>query len=348
MEKESERDIRNFAFSKRTKLATAVGMKSWVRFCKEFGLKTLLDFRQPEYRLSETQKLTNFLQFEMNRVSKRTGRKKMNSYTSFMCYYEDIKRYHTANCLEWKPTYLIHLKLKSIRRQYSKGKNRKLPLLSSMVNRMERCKSLDPELDKDDELVVMIMLLSIYGLFRISELLSQPSYTLELVNEKKQITVRLTDTKTLQRNDGLPELVVVTELGVRKDLRWCPIDLLLRRHFRIKKGKRKQIISVLMTNGKRLTRTEYSRRLKGALAKIGINPQKYDTHSGRIGGATMLWDAGFSDAQIMKFGRWRSDSWSIYCRALKSKFIELSRRLKESELSENDVVMDTEDMVISL
>ena len=100
-------------------------------------------------------------------------------------------------------------------------------------------------------------------------------------------------------------------------------------------------------NGTKLTRSFYSRRLKEALMKIGINPSKYDTHSGRIGGATMLWDAGFSDAQIKRFGRWKSDSWSTYCRAIKSKCLELSKRLRESELSERDIVVDTEEMVIS-
>ena len=35
------------------------------------------------------------------------------------------------------------------------------------------------------------------------------------------------------------------------------------------------------------------------------------------------------------------------CRAIKSKCLELSKRLRESELSERDIVVDTEEMVIS-
>jgi hypothetical protein len=55
-----------------------------------------------------------------------------------------------------------HMKFKSLKQQYAKGKNRKLPLLSTMVNRMEKWKILDPVSNDDDELIVMVMLLSIY------------------------------------------------------------------------------------------------------------------------------------------------------------------------------------------
>ena len=318
-----------------------------MRFCTQFGLSPILYFTDRDERRKATEQLANFLHFEKGRRSRATGNPKMNSYSSFICYYEDIKRFHIMRGNKWLPTYLIHLKLKSLRRQYAKGKNRKLPLLTTMVNRMERGKYLDPEGDEDDELIVMVMLLSIYGLFRISELLCEPEFRVEKVNGVFQITVKLTDSKTLIRNDGLPELVVVSELGKRKDLKWCPVDLLLRRFMRAKKRKGVTRIRITRKNGVKLTRAFYSTKLKGALTKIGINPAKYDSHSGRIGGATMLWNAGFTDAQIMRFGRWKSDSWTIYCRTIKSKFSELSKRLKLSELNEGDIVVDTDDMVIS-
>ena len=103
-----------------------------------------------------------------------------------------------------------------------------------------------------------------------------------------------------------------------------------------------------MNNGKKLTRNIYSKILKKLLGRIGIDASKYDTHSGRIGGATMLWEAGYSDAQIKKFGRWKSDSWSIYCKTLKSKFINLSRVIDNSNVDEKDIVVDTGDLVVEL
>jgi len=347
LEVESTRDIKDHAYAKHTNKATAVGMKSWIKYCEEYNLNPTLNFEDQSKRLSETKKLSNFLQHERKRKSRNSGKLKMNSYSSFVCYYEDIKRFHVLRGIKWLPTYLIHMKFKSLKRQYAKGKNRKLPLLSTMVNKMEKWKILDPVSNADDELIVMVMLLSIYGLFRISELLNEPEFTIGKIEGKCQITVKLTDSKTLIRNDGLPELVVISELGKRGELSWCPLDILFRRLFRSKKKERKQVISMTRKNGTKLTRSFYSRRLKEALMKIGINPSKYDTHSGRIGGATMLWDAGFSDAQIKRFGRWKSDSWSTYCRAIKSKCLELSKRLRESELSERDIVVETEEMVIS-
>ena len=107
-------------------------------------------------------------------------------------------------------------------------------------------------------------------------------------------------------------------------------------------------IPITMENGRKLTRRIYSQKLKVLLSKIGIDPKKYDTHSGRIGGATMMWEAGYSDAQIKRFGRWRSDSWTIYCRTLKSKFIDLARTLKNSEVRENDIVFNTDELIVKM
>ena len=215
-----------------------------------------------------------------------------------------------------------------------------------MVNRIKRLRLLDIQYNQDDELIAMVMLLSIYGLFRISELLNEPTFWVEEVKGKRQIHIKLTDSKTLWRNDGQPEIVVVSEIERAGQGVWCPVSLVLQRVLRSKKGKREMKIPIVMRDGKKLTRRLYSQKLKQLLNRIGIDSSKYDTHSGRIGGATMMWEAGYSDAEIKRFGRWRSDSWTIYCRTLKMKFIKLAETLKKSEVSEHDVVLDAERLVV--
>ena len=218
----------------------------------------------------------------------------------------------------------------------------------SMVRRFEKFALLDVRNKPDDSLIAMVMLLSIYGLFRVSELLNEPEFWVEIVNGMKQLHVKLTDTKTLWRNDGQPEIVVISECKETSNYTWCPVRLVLERYFKQEKGCRKRIIPITMSNGKKLTRSVYSAKLKKLLELIGIDSKKYDTHSGRIGGATMLWEAGYSDAQIKRFGRWRSESWSIYCRELKSKFIELSETLSKSSIDEKDIVIDTDLLVVDM
>ena len=238
--------------------------------------------------------------------------------------------------------------MKSLRRQYARGVNRKMPLLTSMVDRFRRLRLLDVSYNRDDELIAIIMLLSIYGLFRISELLNEPTFWVEEVKGRRQLHVRLTDSKTLWRNDGQPEIVVVSEVEKAGPDVWCPVNLVLQRVFRQKKEKRQMSIPVTMNNGRKLTRRIYSQKLKQLLNKIGIDSTQYDTHSGRIGGATMMWEAGYSDAQIKRFGRWRSESWTIYCRTLKSKFIDLARTLRDSKVRENDIVFNTKELIVEM
>lgn len=348
MDKECRKDIDSYAFAVNTQKATSTGMKNWRLFCAEYGLKEKLGFVDEGERNRSTRQLANFLHHEASRVSKKTHKRKLNSYASFSAYYNDVKRYHLMNGIRWKPTYLIRLKMKSLRRQYARGVNRKMPLLTTMVDRFKRRRLLDVLYNRDDELIAMIMLLSIYGLFRISELLNEPTFWVEEVKEKRQLHVKLTDSKTLWRNDGLPEIVVVSEVERAGPGVWCPVNLVLQRTFRQKKEERQMRIPIMMENGKRLTRRIYSQKLKVLLSKIGIDPKKYDTHSGRIGGATMMWEAGYSDAQIKRFGRWRSDSWTIYCRTLKSKFIDLASTLKNSGVREDDIVFNTDELIVKM
>ena len=208
-----------------------------------------------------------------------------------------------------------------------------------MISRMERMRTLDVQ-DSDDELIIIVMMLSVYGMFRISEILHEPKFHFEIVRGVKQVIVKLEDYKTLARNDGLPQWVAVAELKTSDRETWCPVKLLWNRL--TKKLNKRQKLKMKMRNGSKLTRDIYSERLKECLEKTGVKAGKYDTHSGRIGGATMLWEAGFTEAQIMKLGRWKSDSWKIYCKTSKSDFTRASRSIQGSRLVEEDIVFDRE------
>eukprot|EP00944_MAST-04C_sp_MAST-4C-sp1_P002839 g2839.t1 len=97
-----------------------------------------------------------------------------------------------------------------------------------------------------------------------------------------------------------------------------------------------------------IPRDDYNQRLKLALRTIGIRSERYGTHSGRIGGATMLWEGGASDAEIKELGRWKSDSWKIYCRQVKRKCLRLSKMLNRSKLTPGSLVGDGLDLTIEI
>ena len=87
-----------------------------------------------------------------------------------------------------------------------------------------------------------------------------------------------------------------------------------------------------------MKREYYSERLKDSLEIIGYDRRLYDTHSGRIGGATMLWERGVSVERIKAYGRWRSDCWLWYCRRLSTDYVRLSKIINKSKVVSSKVV----------
>ena len=61
--------IEHNAFAAATAKATTTGMRSWLRFCKEYEMKPILDFGKGSDAERETKKLTNFLHSEMMRTN---------------------------------------------------------------------------------------------------------------------------------------------------------------------------------------------------------------------------------------------------------------------------------------
>ena len=58
----------------------------------------------------------------------------------------------------------------------------------------------------------------------------------------------------------------------------------------------------------------FRRRIKTILAFLGYNPDDYNTHSFRIGGATELFRRGVNPDVIKKLGRWKGDTYEMYTR----------------------------------
>jgi hypothetical protein len=69
------------------------------------------------------------------------------------------------------------------------------------------------------------------------------------------------------------------------------------------KGKKTYVTDKIIRQGLKMAATvlEYQE-------SRGIPIERIDTHSLRIGGANALHLAGYSDQEIQKMGRWRSDT----------------------------------------
>ena len=63
-----------------------------------------------------------------------------------------------------------------------------------------------------------------------------------------------------------------------------------------------------------VTRSDICQAIKAAVVASGDKAASYSSHSGRLGGATLLLQAGASVSTIKLAGRWKGDTWSIYSR----------------------------------
>ena len=64
--------------------------------------------------------------------------------------------------------------------------------------------------------------------------------------------------------------------------------------------------------GNQLTSYQYNHILKQGIVLIGLPPERYSSHSFRIGAATMASQNGFSEEEIKEMGRWKSSAFQIY------------------------------------
>ena len=62
---------------------------------------------------------------------------------------------------------------------------------------------------------------------------------------------------------------------------------------------------------------------------LGLDPNKYLSHSLRIGGTTVLFAAGLPGNAIKLFGRWKTDCYHVYTRMDHSLLKSLSTMIAE-------------------
>ena len=70
----------------------------------------------------------------------------------------------------------------------------------------------------------------------------------------------------------------------------------------------------VLTDNTMLTRAIFASALKSILSELDLNAHLYNTHSFRIGAATVANKAGVSELHINALGHWQSDAYQRYIR----------------------------------
>jgi site-specific recombinase XerD len=76
----------------------------------------------------------------------------------------------------------------------------------------------------------------------------------------------------------------------------------------------KHVYFFVHADGTPISKATFRKRLNDCLLYVGISSDSINTHSFRIGGATHLANCGYSDDEIRRLGRWRSNALASYIR----------------------------------
>ena len=80
-------------------------------------------------------------------------------------------------------------------------------------------------------------------------------------------------------------------------------------------------------DGTPLTKAAFVKKVREALASLGLAPKDYAGHSFRIGAATAASQAGLEDSVIQSLGRWSSAAFLRYIRTPREQLASYSKAL---------------------
>ena len=155
-----------------------------------------------------------------------------------------------------------------------------------------------------------------HGFFRVGEIvftklgqehkiLGVSDVKIRTINNSRVINVYIAFSKTDQEGKGT--LICIQGNNTAA----CPV-LLLQRYLL----QRPNVNGALFchTNGKPVTRYQFSAVLRKALVSAGMQSDNFKSHSFRIGAASEASANGISDSKIMELGRWKSQAVKKYLR----------------------------------
>ena len=93
--------------------------------------------------------------------------------------------------------------------------------------------------------------------------------------------------------------------------------------FLITRGSQSGLLFTFL-NGSYLTRACSVQELKRASTTSGIDADKYNNHSFRIGAATTAAEKGIEDSRIQTLGRWKSTAYLLYVKLSREHLAQYS------------------------
>ena len=186
------------------------------------------------------------------------------------------------------------------------------PILHDLVNSLEHTNSSAAQ----RILFSTMFLTAFYGFFRIGELAAKSVCSsvvqydnLRLLTSAGKIhSAKITIRHFKHNTSNRPCDIVITGDDSSP---FCPVASLLE-YCNIRGDQPGPLFC--HSDHRAISVNHFNSELRRCLAFCGLDPQRYKSHSFRIGAACLAAEKGFSDAQIRALGRWKSDAFKLYIR----------------------------------
>ncbi len=214
---------------------------------------------------------------------------------------------------------LLRRLLRGIKRLKGTSSDSRLPITPSLLRRF---RSLLHLTHYDHLMLWAAILLAFFGFLRSSELLALRHSDALRRPEGYLLSIRASKTDPFRHG----ATVKITSLPDRTLCAVNAIDLLLAA------SVTHQGPIFHFWNGTSLTRQKLNTLIKLLATRCGIAPERYSSHSFRIGAASTAAAAGVPDWQIQALGRWSSDCYKRYIRLPDPDTNNIAAALARSQL----------------
>ena len=218
----------------------------------------------------------------------------------------------------------IRLLLNGLKKEQLPGNDKRLPLtitlVQSMVSKL-RSGLFTPLINK---MLEAVLLMAFYGFMRCGEFTTRslafnPMHDLcfsDLQLESDHYTIFLKHSKTDRMHKGTPVIIA------KNNSVFCPFDSMLR--FLRSRPAPAPSDPLFVVDGKPMTRTWFSARLRELCSSCGLNPDVYTAHSLRIGAATTA-ALLVPTSSLKSLGRWSSAAYVRYIRFSKNEILQAQK-----------------------
>ena len=294
-----------------TKRTYQAGMTRFVQFCAQFNLTPL-----PASHLT----LRYFCAYLSPSVRN----------TTIKLYLSAI-RFHHIQHEHQDPTRdtLIQYVVKGIKRTQSLNTRQRLPITLQALKALKSALHNSPQFSYHDKRMLRAaFVVAFYGFLRAGEPCSKsvtsfdPDPTLlwsDVTTTTKAVMLHIRASKTDPFRHGCTITIGATATST------CPLNAV--QHYRAIHQHQPSSPAFTFQDGSLLTRQHLTVLLRELLLLAGLDPEKYASHSFRIGAATTAAAAGLPEWQIQAMGRWTSDCYSRYIRIPQSTLIRASQQL---------------------